>query len=130
MKGLPVRRLIDARCGIIDASAKVLHVAEDMAFAVLRHGLAEIGADTKKGCCGLLDRIALNRDAADDYKASALQQNVVANQSEVLSESRQFKVVPINCYMIDSLLYDGLYGNIDLDNLCVGKSVGEITRLS
>jgi hypothetical protein len=55
---------------------------------------------------------------------------MAVNQSEVLSELRQFKVVPINCYMIDALLYDGLHGNIDLDNLSVGESVREITRLS
>src|ERR1700731_3121364 len=104
-------------------------MAEDVAFAVLRHGPAEIGADTKKGRCGLRDRIALEREAADNYETAALHQNVVAHHGEALSELRQFKVVPINCNMIDTLPCDALHSIIDLDNLRLGKLVREITRL-
>ena len=73
MKGLLVRRLIDARGRIFDASAKVLHMAENMTLAVLRYRLAEIGTDAEKGSRGLLDRIAVDRYATNDHEASAPQ---------------------------------------------------------
>src|SRR6516164_3893910 len=66
VKGLLVRRLIDARIGIFDTPAEVLHMAQDMSLAVLRYRPAEMRADAEKGGRRLRDRIAPNRNAADD----------------------------------------------------------------
>jgi hypothetical protein len=111
-------------------SAKVLHMAQDMTFTVLRHWLAEIGANADKGRCGLLDRIALNRNAADDHEASTPQQNVVADRQKTLPEPRQFKVVAINGNMIDAPVYDCLCRSVELRNLGISQSVSEITGVS
>src|SRR5262249_59453087 len=82
MEGLLVRRLVDARGRIVDAAAEVLHVTEDMALAVLRHRLAEIRADAEVGRGRLLDRIALDRNAAEDDEAATAQQDIVADARE------------------------------------------------
>src|SRR5262249_48252958 len=66
MKGLPVCRLINARVGIFDAVAKILHVTQDVTLTILRHWPAEVAADAEKSSRGFLDRIAFHRNAADD----------------------------------------------------------------
>src|SRR4029077_15298342 len=126
MKCLLVRRLINACGGILDAAAKVLHMAQNVALAILRHRSAEAGANPDKGRGSLGDRIALDRNPADDHEASPPQQNVVAGRGKVLPESRQLKVAVINGDMIDAALHDRRYRGVYLDNLGVSQLVSEI----
>ena len=48
----------------------------------------------------------------------------------MLAKLRQFKVVPIDCDMINASLYDRLYGGVDLGDLGVRQSVSEVVGLS
>ena len=130
MKCLLVRRLINACGGILDAAAKVLHMAQNVALAILRHRFAEAGANPDKGCGSLGDRIALDRNPADDHEASPPQQNVVAGRGKVLPESRQLEVAMINGDMIDAALHDRRYRGVYLDNLGVSQLVSEIAAAS
>src|SRR5262249_5609477 len=87
-KGLPVPPLIDRRRRIVEAAAEVLHVTEDVALAVLRDRLAAIRADAEEGRRGLLHRIALDRQAAQDDEAAAAEQDIVADAGETLAQPR------------------------------------------
>src|SRR5262245_34946095 len=121
MKSLFVRRLVNPCGWIVDASTKVFHMTEDMPLAVLRHGPAEIGSDTKKGCRGLLDRITFDRKPADDDKTPALQQDIVANPCEGPAKLGELKVVAVNGTVSDPAFPERIEGGIDLGSFRVGK---------
>src|SRR4051794_30329916 len=105
-------------------------MAEDMTLPVLRYRLADIGADAKKGCRGLLNRIALDGQPADDHEALASQQDVVADHDQSFAELRKFKVVAINADVIDAALCDRPDGGIDLADLGIAQSVRKIAVAS
>ena len=65
--------LVAAYLGVGIVEPEVGHVAQHMALAVLRHRFAEIQAEAPVSDCRLALRIALDRDAAQQHEAAAVQ---------------------------------------------------------
>ncbi len=73
MIGLSLVRLIDAHVGIVHVEPEILDVAQHMALAVLRASAAEMGAETVEGGRRFAHRPALDRQAAQQQEAPAVQ---------------------------------------------------------
>ena len=71
--------VVKSRIGLVSANFRVVvvqseigHVAQHVPFAVLRHGLADVQADSPIRDRRLTQRVALHRQASDQVEASAV----------------------------------------------------------
>ena len=88
---LPLGGLVDADVRVPGRQAEVADMAEHMALRILRSGVAEIRADAPIGRGAFFDRPALNRQAAEQHEAAAVQ-HVIAQPVEDGAECRQREV--------------------------------------
>ena len=93
MKGLALVGLVDAHVGIVHIEAEILHVAQHMALAVLRARAAEMRAQAEVGRRRLAHRPALDRQAAHQQEAAAVQHFVPHARLELGPERGQRKVM-------------------------------------
>ena len=77
MEGLALVRLVDAHVGIVRGEAEILDMAQHVALAVLRARAAEMGAEAIEGGRRFAHRPALDRQAAQQQEAAAVQHLVL-----------------------------------------------------
>ena len=91
MEVLPLGGLVDADVRILRRQAEIADMAEHVALGVLRPRVAEICADAPIGGGAFGDRPALDRQAADQHEAAAVQ-HLIAQPIQDRAECRQREI--------------------------------------
>ena len=92
MIGLAFVRLVDAHVGVLHVETEILHMPQDVTLAVLRARRAEMGAQPEEGGRRFGHRPALDRQAAQQQEAAAVQHLVIDACPQLGPERRQREI--------------------------------------